>query len=163
MSSHGGITEVTSNPRTVVITGASRGLGLASACELYRRGWRVVGAMRNVEAGLANIREVTGASAEDPRLHGVELDLTGTQSVEEAGEAILQLVGAPDALVHNAGIAVAGFTEETPAAEWHRGFATNVFGPAALTNSLLASMREAGRGRIVMVSSTSAVGGCPWR
>lgn len=59
-----------SAPRTVVITGASRGLGLASACELYRRGWRVVGAMRAVDVGLANIRERTGASATDPRLLG---------------------------------------------------------------------------------------------
>lgn len=161
MSSHGGSTEVTSDPRTVVITGASRGLGLASACELYRRGWRVVGAMRNVDAGLADIREVTGALADDPRLHGIPLDLTDPRSVDTAGEAILSLVGAPDALVHNAGIAVAGFTEETPAAEWHRVFSTNLFGPVALTNALLASMRHAGRGRIVMVSSTSAVRGMP--
>ena len=117
--------------------------------------------MRAVDVGLASIRERTGASADDPRLLGVQLDLTDSQSVTAAGQAILNLVGAPDALVHNAGIAVAGFTEETPAAEWHRVFATNLFGPAALTNSLLASMRNAGRGRIVMVSSTSAVRGMP--
>ncbi len=117
--------------------------------------------MRNVDVGLANIRKAAGASADDPRLQGVRLDLTDPQSVAAAAEAVLSLVGAPDAVVHNAGIAVAGFTEETPAAEWQRVFATNLFGPAALTNSLLASMREAGRGRIVMVSSTSAVRGMP--
>jgi NAD(P)-dependent dehydrogenase (short-subunit alcohol dehydrogenase family) len=42
--------------RTVVITGASRGLGLASATCLYRQGWRVVAAMRSVEAGLERLR-----------------------------------------------------------------------------------------------------------
>ena len=62
--------------RSVVITGASRGLGLASAVHLYKRGWRVVGAMRNPEDGLAKIRSACGAAAEDPRLIGVRLDLT---------------------------------------------------------------------------------------
>ena len=48
-------------PRTVVVTGASRGLGLASAAHLYHRGWRVVAAMRSVDAGLQRLRERTGA------------------------------------------------------------------------------------------------------
>lgn len=47
-------------PRTVVITGASRGLGLASAVLLYRRGWRVVAAMRSVEDGLERLRTAPG-------------------------------------------------------------------------------------------------------
>ncbi len=161
MTFNGADSEMTSGPRTVVITGASRGLGLASACELYKRGWRVIGAMRSIDAGLAAIRELTGAATGDRRLHGVQLDLTDARSVDAASEAIVDLVGAPDALVHNAGIAVAGFAEETPPAEWDRVFATNVFGPAALTNALLPPMRDAGRGRIVVVSSTSAVRGMP--
>ena len=49
-------------PRSVVITGAARGLGLASAAELYRRGWQVVAAMRSVDAGLARLRAHTGSS-----------------------------------------------------------------------------------------------------
>lgn len=146
---------------TVVITGASRGLGLASATELYRRGWRVVGAMRSVDTGLERLREATGAASDDPRLLGVALDLVELDSVAAAGKAILDAVGAPDALVHNAGVAVAGFAEETPATEWNRLFATNLFGPAALTNVLLPAMRAAGQGRIVVVSSTGAVRGMP--
>ena len=47
--------------RSVVITGASRGLGFASAKHLYRQGWRVVAAMRSPETGLALLREATGA------------------------------------------------------------------------------------------------------
>jgi NAD(P)-dependent dehydrogenase (short-subunit alcohol dehydrogenase family) len=108
---------MTSVPRTVVITGASRGLGLASACELYKRDWHVIGAMRSVDAGLAAIRALTGAATGDPRVHAVQLDLTDPCSVNAASEAIVDLIGAPEALVHNAGIAVAGFAEETPAAE----------------------------------------------
>ena len=150
-----------SHARTVVITGASRGLGLASSAELYRRGWRVVGAMRSVESGLDRLRETIGARSDDPRLLGVSLDLIEPESVRAAGKEVLEKVGAPDALVHNAGVASAGFAEETPASEWGRLFQTNLFGPVALTNTLLPAMRSVGHGRVVVVSSTVAVRGMP--
>ena len=63
--------------------------------------------------------------------------------------------------MHNAGIAAAGMVEETPMSLWERMFATNIFGPVALTKALLPSMREAGRGRIVLVSSAGGVRGMP--
>lgn len=147
--------------RTVVITGASRGLGLASAVRLYKDGWRVVAAMRGVDAGLENLRAATGAAAGDPRLIGVRLDLDDAASITEAANAIVAVVGAPDALVHNAGIAAAGAFEDTPVSTWDRIFATNLFGPIALTRALLPAMRAAGRGRIVVVSSQGAVRGMP--
>ena len=62
--------------RSVVITGASRGLGLASAKRLYDEGWTVVAAMRSVRTGLENLRAATGAEDGDTRLIGVQLDLT---------------------------------------------------------------------------------------
>ncbi|MCK5751269.1 MAG: SDR family NAD(P)-dependent oxidoreductase, partial [Mycobacterium sp.] len=89
--------------RTAVITGASRGLGFASAVELYRRGWRVLAAMRSAAAGLELLREATGARKGDPRLQGIALDLLDTDAVQSAADAILEAGGAPDALVHNAG------------------------------------------------------------
>lgn len=150
-----------SEPRTVVITGASRGLGRASAAHLYRRGWRVVAAMRSVDTGLANLRQDTGAAENDPRLVGVTLDLTDPASIESAAKSILESVGPPDALVHNAGISAAGMVEETPIDLWNRMFQTTVLGPVALTTALLPAMREAGRGRIVMVSSQGGVRGMP--
>ncbi|MEO3757260.1 SDR family oxidoreductase [Mycobacterium sp. B14F4] len=148
-------------PRSVVITGASRGLGLASAAHLYRAGWTVVGAMRSVDTGMANLRAATGADSDDPRLIGVRLDLTDPASVDAAAESIVAAVGAPFGLVHNAGITAAGMVEETPIDLWERMFATNVFGPVALTKALLPPMRAAGRGRIVLVSSESGVRGMP--
>ena len=62
-------------PRTVVITGASRGLGFASTVRLYREGWRVVAAMRTPDRGMPLLRQVTGAAEGDDRLIGVALDL----------------------------------------------------------------------------------------
>lgn len=148
-------------PRSVVITGASRGLGFASATLLYQRGWRVVAAMRTPDAGLEQLREAMGAGPEDPRLIGVQLDLTDYASIAAAAKVIEEAVGAPHALVHNAGIAPAGMTEEMPISVWERMFQTTIFGPVALTNGLLPSMRKAGRGRIVLVSSAAGVRGMP--
>lgn len=148
-------------PRSVVITGASRGLGAASAEHLYRRGWQVVAAMRSPEQGLQTLRDATGATDGDPRLIGIPLDLTDAASVAAAAKAIEAAVGAPNAVVHNAGISAAGMAEETPAELWERMFATSVFGPVALTNALLPSMRAAGRGQIVLVSSQGGVRGMP--
>lgn len=147
--------------RTVVITGASRGLGLASAAHLYSQGWRVVGAMRSVEAGLDKMRQAVGAKADDPRLVGVKLDLMDPASIPATGQAILDAVGAPDAVVHNAGIAAFGGAEEMPEDVWQQVFATNLFGPVALTNVLLPAMRARGRGRIVAISSAGAIRGMP--
>jgi len=75
--------------------------------------------------------------------------------------ALEEAIGAPYAVVHNAGISAAGMAEETPMTLWERMFETSVFGPVALTNALLPAMRDAGRGRIVVVSSAGGVRGMP--
>lgn len=151
----------TGGPRTVVITGASRGLGLASAIRLHRQGWHVVGAMRSPDAGLARIRAATGAEPDDPRLTGVRLDLRDHASIEAAAQRIGEVVGAPDCLVHNAGVVSVGCVEEMPANVFEEIFATNVFGPVRLTQHLLPAMRAAGGGRIVVVSSETGMHGMP--
>src|SRR6516162_1828462 len=104
--------------RSVVITGASRGLGLASAAHLYRQGWRVVGAMRSPEVGLDRLRAATGAAPGDPRLVAVRLDLRDRATIAAAAREMLLAAGAPDVLVHNAGVAVTGSVEEVPLEVW---------------------------------------------
>jgi NAD(P)-dependent dehydrogenase (short-subunit alcohol dehydrogenase family) len=148
-------------PRTVVITGASRGLGFASTVRLYREGWRVVAAMRTTDLAMPLLREAAGAAAEDDRLIGVQLDLMDPASIAAAAKAIDEAVGAPYAVVHNAGISAAGMVEETDMALWQKMYTTSVLGPVALTQALLPSMRAAGEGRIVLVSSAAGVRGQP--
>ncbi|MGA8543823.1 MAG: SDR family oxidoreductase [Mycobacterium sp.] len=148
-------------PRTAVITGASRGLGFASTVRLYREGWRVVAAMRTPDQGMALLRQATGATADDDRLIGVQLDLVDQASVAAAAKTICEAVGTPFAIVHNAGISAAGMVEETDITLWQKMFATSILGPVALTQALLPSMRAAGQGRVVLVSSAAGVRGQP--
>ncbi len=145
--------------RTVVITGASRGLGFASTVRLYREGWRVVAAMRTPDRGMPLLREATGAIEDDDRLIGVQLDLMDSASIAAAAKVIEERVGAPYAIVHNAGISAAGMVEEADMQLWQNMFATHVMGPVALTKALLPAMRAAGQGRIVLVSSAGGVRG----
>jgi NAD(P)-dependent dehydrogenase (short-subunit alcohol dehydrogenase family) len=117
--------------------------------------------MRTPGQGMPLLREATGAAEDDDRLIGVQLDLTDAASIAAAAKSVEETVGAPYAVVHNAGISAAGVVEETDIDLWQRMFATHVMGPVALTKALLPSMREAGRGRIVLVSSAGGVRGQP--
>jgi len=147
--------------RSVVITGASRGLGLASAARLYARGWHVVAAMRSPDTGMERLRSVTGAAPGDPSLTAVTLDLSDASSIVSAAKSITEAVGAPHVVVHNAAFVAVGFVEEMPSHVVEQIITTNVIGPIRLTRELLPAMRRAGRGRIVVVSSVGAIRGMP--
>src|SRR5262245_31569896 len=118
--------------------------------------------MRSPDAGLERLRAATRAGVGDPRLIGVRLDLDDPASIHAGAKVIEESVGAPDALVHNAGIAAVGCVEEMPFEVWERVVRTNLFGAVRLTQHLLPSMRAAGRGRIVVVSSQGGIRGMPW-
>ena len=107
------------------------------------------------------LREATGAGEDDDRLIGVQLDLMDAASIAAAAKAIEERVGAPYAIVHNAGISAAGMVEEADMELWQNMFTTHVMGPVALTKALLPAMRAAGQGRIVLVSSAGGVRGQP--
>jgi NAD(P)-dependent dehydrogenase (short-subunit alcohol dehydrogenase family) len=149
------------DPRSVVVTGASRGLGRATAAHLHRAGWTVLAAMRNPERDLAGVWADAGAVDGDSRLVPIRLDLDDEASVDAAAGEIIERVGSPDGVVHNAGVAGVGSIEEMPVEMWEQIFSTNLFGPVRLTKALLPAMRAAGRGRIVLVSSQGAICGMP--
>lgn len=121
----------------------------------------MIATMRTPAQGMASLRNAVGATEDDDRLIGVQLDLMDAASIAAAAKVIVERVGAPDAIVHNAGISAAGMVEETDTALWHNMFTTHVIAPVAFTKALLPSMRAAGRGRIVLVGSAAGVRGQP--
>jgi NAD(P)-dependent dehydrogenase (short-subunit alcohol dehydrogenase family) len=128
---------------TVVITGASTGIGRATAVRLARAGFDVLAGVRREQDGAALCRE-------DGRIEPLLVDVTDDGQV--AGLAA-RVAGAPLAgLVNNAGIAVAGPLEGIPLDDVRRQYEVNVFGLLAVTQALLQSIR-AGHGRIVNIGS----------
>ena len=128
--------------RTVLVTGASSGIGRATAALLASKGYRVIGTSRDA------------SSVSDP-LPGVEyrsLDLGSLESVEALGQSLPAI----DVLVNNAGESQTGPLEEVPWDALQRLFDCNVLGPVRLTQLVLPGMRERGYGRVVMVGSMLA-------
>lgn len=132
------------NPRTVLITGASSGIGEATARRFLEQGWTVHAAARRTE----HMRSLDEAGA---RVH--YLDLTEEASIDALVAAISMESGRLDVIVNNAGIGVYGAVEEVPLDEARRQFEVNLFGIAGLTQRFLPAMRAATGGTIVNVSS----------
>ena len=135
--------------RVVLVTGAGSGIGLATARAFALQGDRVFGSVRD-EAGRASLTEaVQGGS----RPQAVEFDVTDERAVRHAIEVVVEQVGAIDVLVNNAGIALVGPVETSTDDDWRRVFEVNVLGAVRVTRAVLPSMRAAGGGVIVNVSS----------
>lgn len=129
---------------TVLITGASSGIGRATALRLARRGMTVYATARKVET----LAELAAAGA-----HAMPLDVTDETSMSVVVHAIEADHGQVDILVNNAGYGQFGTIEETQLDQVRAQFETNVFGLARLTQLVLPGMRRAGRGRVINVSS----------
>ncbi|MFF5975185.1 oxidoreductase [Streptomyces sp. NPDC012769] len=133
--------------KTAIVTGASRGVGLAIARQLVAEGARVVGAARTITPELKEI----GA-------HPVAADLSTPEGAEELGAQALAALGGVDILVNNLGggdeFTLNGFLA-TSDALWAQSFEVNLFGTVRVTRRLLPSILER-RGCVVNVSSMSA-------
>ncbi len=150
---------------TVLITGASTGIGKATALRLARSGWDVLAGVRKPAAGEALLAEA-GASG---RLTPVQLDITDAAQIAAAAELVEQRTGANglDALVNNAGIAVGGPLELLALQELRDLMEVNFFGQIAVTQALLPALRKvhtsAGAGgRIVLLSSIGGLVTTPY-
>ena len=133
--------------RVILVTGCSSGIGRATAVEAARRGHRVYATARNIN-DLADLeRPGTGS------VSTLALDVTDPGSVRQTVGEVLSRSGRIDALVNNAGYAQYGAVEEVSAEEWRAVFEVNFFGMLDVTRTVLPSMREAGRGTIVLMSS----------
>ncbi len=137
----------------VVITGASRGIGRATALRLGRRGVRLA-LLGRASAKLAETTEELSRSG--VAFLKIECDLAQPAEILAAATQILDFGGAPDAVIHNAGVLRRGLVEQLPLAAWEEQFAVNLRAPFLLTQALLPSMLARKSGRFVFVSSISA-------
>jgi NAD(P)-dependent dehydrogenase (short-subunit alcohol dehydrogenase family) len=131
---------------TVLITGASTGIGRAAALYLTRTGWTVLAGVRKVADGEALVAD--GGE----RVVPIVLDVTDPAQIAAAVERVDEDGGRLDALVNNAGIGYGGPLELLPIGDLRNQLEVNVLGPVALTQALLPALRRA-RGRVVLVSS----------
>ncbi len=140
--------------KTVLITGATDGLGKAAALLLAQRGYRVFAAGRSA-AKRAQLD--TWAREKKLPLESVDLDVCDDQSVKTAVAAVIEKSRGLDVLINNAGIVYASTVEDTLMEDWRRQFETNFFGVVRVTQAVLPHMRTRRRGRILMMSSVSGL------
>jgi NAD(P)-dependent dehydrogenase (short-subunit alcohol dehydrogenase family) len=129
------------NPGVALVTGASSGIGRATAKALQNAGFRVFGTSRRAIAKTSD---------------GVVMlfcDVTDDASVAKLVDEVLTEAGRIDLLVNNAGIGLLGGAEESSTAQAQALFDVNVFGVLRMTNAVLPTMRRQGKGRIVNLSS----------
>jgi len=135
--------------RSVLVTGASSGIGLASALRLARSGWHVYGCVR---------REEDAERLRSDGVEPVELDVTDSAQIAAAAEAVgPELHG----LVDNAGIAIAAPLELVPLDELRRQLEVNVIGQVAVLQAVLPALRRA-RGRVVLMGSIGGRSALPF-
>ncbi len=138
--------------QTVLITGATDGLGKAAAVLFAERGYHVFAAGRSAEK-----RAQLDALAKEKKLplETLEMDVCDDGSVQNAVASVCRKAGAIDVLINNAGFVQVGAVEDLRLEDWRRQFETNFFGVIRVTQAVLPQMRERRKGRILMMSSVS--------
>jgi NAD(P)-dependent dehydrogenase (short-subunit alcohol dehydrogenase family) len=143
---------VSSDPRTILVTGCSSGFGLLSALAFARRGDSVYATVRS-EAGRKALADA--AADEGVEVRPLLLDVTDPHETENAVGKILAQHDAIDVLVNNAGVACSGSVEMIPMETLRTVFDTNFFAPVRLIRHVLPGMRAQRRGHLINVSSMS--------
>jgi NAD(P)-dependent dehydrogenase (short-subunit alcohol dehydrogenase family) len=146
--------------KTALITGSSSGFGLLTTITLARRGWRVLATMRDL-ARREKLEAAAQAAGLLDRVEFFALDVTNPEQISALAAEIGTRSTSLDAIVNNAGFAMAGFAEDVTDDELRRQFETNFFGATAVTRAFLPQLRRQGSGHIVMVSSISGRMGFP--
>jgi NAD(P)-dependent dehydrogenase (short-subunit alcohol dehydrogenase family) len=143
--------------KTVLITGASTGIGRACALYLHRLGWRVFAGVRK-ESDAASLRRESSE-----RLIPLFLDVTDSKSVKEARRLVAREVGENglSGLVNNAGIPYGGPVEYLDVDKVRAEFEVNFFGVISVTQAFLPLLRL-GKGRVVNISSISGLVSMPF-
>jgi NAD(P)-dependent dehydrogenase (short-subunit alcohol dehydrogenase family) len=144
--------------KTIVVTGAAQGVGLATASLLAQRDYRVI--LLDVQPLDDHVDRLRRAGAQVAGLTG---DISSEPFVQQVAQRIALEYGAADGLVNNAGISLIAPAEETTAAQWQRVMSINLFGPFLLCRYLGAQMLERRQGSIVNVASVAGLAGVSHR
>ncbi|HVF19291.1 MAG TPA: SDR family oxidoreductase [Mycobacteriales bacterium] len=138
-------------PKSVVVTGANSGIGLATCLELAKAGYDVIGTVRS-DAKADLLRDE--ALARGLVVRSVLCEVTEAESVERAFKEVAAMTGGgPWAVVNNAGFVQPGAVEEVDDDDARRQLEVNLLAPARICRTVIPAMRERGDGRIVNVSS----------
>jgi NAD(P)-dependent dehydrogenase (short-subunit alcohol dehydrogenase family) len=135
---------MTATPQVALVTGATSGIGKATAIALAAAGFQVIGTGRNT----ARLTAPAGVTY-------LDLDVTSDESVASAVTQVIDRFGRIDVLVNNAGVGSTGAAEEFSITQTQDIFDINVYGVMRTTKAVLPQMRAQGRGRIINVSSLS--------
>ncbi|MCF8253524.1 MAG: SDR family oxidoreductase [Bacteroidia bacterium] len=136
------------NNKTIVITGVSKGIGLALAKQLIAKGAIVFGLGRN--------------QAEDfkhPNFHFINCDVRNSQSVQTSFTKIYETKTEIHGLINNAGLGYFGYLEDMPESQWDEMFQTNINGMFYCIKQVLPQMKKDGFGHIINIASTAALEG----
>jgi short-subunit dehydrogenase len=140
--------------QTVLITGATDGLGRAAALLLAEQGYRVFAAGRSAEKRAELDRH---AATKKLPLETLELDVCDDNSVSRAVQQILQKAGSIGVLINNAGVGLMAVVEELKLDDLRRLYETNIFGLLRVTQAVLPHMRQRKSGRILMLRSVAGI------
>jgi NAD(P)-dependent dehydrogenase (short-subunit alcohol dehydrogenase family) len=135
---------MTTTQQVVLVTGASSGIGRATATAFAEAGYQVIGTSRNT----ARLTAPTGVTY-------LDLDVTSDESVASVVKQVIDRYGRLDVLVNNAGVGANGAGEEFSISRTQDVFDINVYGVMRMTKAVLPHMRAQRRGRVINVSSLS--------
>lgn len=144
--------------QTVVITGGTSGIGLATADLFLKNGWNAALIGRDAEKGAA-VEAQLGQKYSPAQVAFVQADISKAADVKKAQQTILKKFTTVDALVNNAGIVIHGELHETSEQDWDRIFAVDVKGTYLVSKAFLPTMINQNHGSIVNISSVSGMAG----
>ena len=141
--------------KTIILTGASSGLGLNTAKYLCSKGNHVIATMRDIDARNSDMKDelLQYALTQNGQIEVLELDITCEQSTTTFIKKIVTKASNIDCLINNAGLGALGFIESFSLAQAKQVFDVNFFGVLSLTNAMLPVLRKNNESLIINISS----------